>query len=101
MVTHDRYFLEDVCNNIIELDQGQLFEYPGNYSYFLQKREERAQLNETIQSKAEKLMRKELEWINRMPRARTTKNKARVDAFQELRQKARKEDRKSTRLNSS
>lgn len=91
MVTHDRYFLEDVCNKIIELDQGQLFEYPGSYSYFLQKREERAQLNETIQSKAEKLMRKELEWINRMPRARTTKNKARVDAFQEIRQKARKE----------
>src|SRR5699024_656376 len=91
MVTHDRYFLEDVCNKIIELDQGKLYEYPGNYAYFLQKREERAALDQTVQSKAEKLMRKELEWINRMPRARTTKNKARIDAFSEIRETARKE----------
>lgn len=91
MVTHDRYFLEDVCNKIIELDQGELHEYPGNYAYFLQKREERAELRQTVQSKAEKLMRKELEWLNRMPRARTTKNKARIDAFSEIRETARKE----------
>lgn len=91
MVTHDRYFLEDVCNKIIELDQGALYEYPGNYAYFLQKREERAALHQTVQSKAQKLMRKELEWISRMPKARTTKNKARVDAFDDIRQAARKE----------
>ncbi len=91
MVTHDRYFLEDVCNQILELDQGKLYQYPGNYRYFLEKREERASLQESSTTKARKLMKKELNWINRMPKARTTKNKARVDAFDEIRQKAQRE----------
>ena len=91
MVTHDRYFLEDVCNQILELDQGSLYQYPGNYRYFLEKRDERASLQESSTTKARKLMKKELNWINRMPKARTTKNKARVDAFDEIRQKAQQE----------
>ena len=91
MVTHDRYFLEDVCNQILELDQGKLYSYPGNYRNFLEKREERAALQASTTTKARKLMNKELEWIRRMPKARTTKNKARVDAFDEIRQKAQQE----------
>src|SRR5690606_21790122 len=91
MVTHDRYFLEDVCNQILELDQGKLYYYPGNYRNFLEKREERAALQASTTTKARKLMNKELEWIRRMPKARTTKNKARVDAFDEIRQKAQQE----------
>lgn len=91
MVTHDRYFLEDVCNQILELDQGQLYQYPGNYGYFLEKREERAALQGATTSRARKLMKKELEWINRMPKARTTKNKARVDAFDDIRKVAQQE----------
>lgn len=91
MVTHDRYFLEDVCNQILELDRGKLYQYPGNYRYFLEKREERVSLQESSTLKSRKLMRKELEWINRMPKARTTKNKARIDAFDQIRQKAQQE----------
>lgn len=91
MVTHDRYFLEDVCTQILELDQGKLYQYPGNYAYFLEKREERAVLQETTTTKARKLMKKELDWINRMPKARTTKNKARVDAFDDIRKEAQQD----------
>lgn len=83
-VTHDRYFLDRVCNQIIELDRGKLRSYQGNYSDYLEKK---ALLNEnmqTTQEKARQLMKKELEWIRRMPKARTTKNKARIDNFENV-----------------
>lgn len=88
MVTHDRYFLERVCNEIIELDRQKLFVYRGNYSDYLEKREAR-QLNERAQlDKTKKLFRKELEWIRRQPQARTTKAKSRVDKFYEIKKAA-------------
>lgn len=88
MVTHDRYFLERVCTQIVELDRGILYKYFGNYSDFLNKKLTR-QENETIEKdKATKLMRKELEWIRRMPKARGTKAKSRVDAFDNIKEKA-------------
>ncbi len=88
MVTHDRYFLERVCDQIVELDRGNLYKYSGNYSDFLTKKLSRLE-NETIEKeKATKLMKKELEWIRRMPKARGTKAKSRVDAFDDIRKKA-------------
>ena len=81
-VTHDRYFLDRVCNQIMELDRGKLRSYQGNYSDYLEKK---ALLNESMQSsqeKARQLLKKELDWIRRMPKARTTKNKARIDNFE-------------------
>ncbi len=83
-VTHDRYFLDRVCNQIIELDRGKLRSFQGNYSDYLEKK---ALLNENMQSsqeKAKQLMKKELDWIRRMPKARTTKNKARIDNFEHV-----------------
>lgn len=91
LVTHDRYFLEQVCNQIIELDQKQLYSYDGNYSYFLQKRSERIQLAQTEIEKAKNLYRKELDWIRRMPKARTHKSKYRINAFDEVDEKAHKQ----------
>ncbi|KAA3634637.1 MAG: ABC transporter ATP-binding protein [Bacteroidetes bacterium] len=89
MVTHDRYFLEIVCNQIIELDRGKVFKYNGNYTEFLQKKAIRHE-NESIEmEKNRKLMKKELEWVNRMPKARGTKAKSRVDAFYELKEKSK------------
>ena len=88
MVTHDRYFLERVCNLIFELDQGQLFSYKGNYSYYLQKREERIQQFEVETDKAKQLFKKELEWMRRQPKARTTKSKSRIDDFALIKEKA-------------
>lgn len=88
MVTHDRYFLDRICNEIFELDDNQIFNYKGNYSYFLEKRELRIQnLNASIE-KARNLMRKELDWMRRSPQARTTKAKYRIDAFYDLQDKA-------------
>jgi len=88
IVTHDRYFLERVCNYIVELDRGKLYKYSGNYSDFLIKKTSRHE-NESIEtSKAQKLMRKELEWIRRAPKARGTKAKSRVDAFDVIKEKA-------------
>ena len=88
MITHDRYFLDRVCNHILELEDGKLYHHKGNYSYFLQKRAEReANFNKEI-SKAGRLMKKELEWIRKTPQARTTKSKARVDNFENIKQKA-------------
>ncbi len=88
MVTHDRYFLERVCTQIVELDRGHLYKYSGNYSDFLIKKTTRHE-NETIgKDKATKLMRKELEWIRRMPKARGTKDKSRIDAFENIKKKA-------------
>ena len=81
MVTHDRYFLERVCNEIIELDDETLYKYKGNYSYFLEKKQEREEVFEANVSKAQNLFRKELEWMRRQPKARGTKAKSREDAF--------------------
>jgi ATP-binding cassette subfamily F protein uup len=88
MVTHDRYFLERVTNEIIELDGGQLYKYKGNYSYFLEKKAEREQMQATEVEKARNLMRKELDWVRRQPKARGTKAKYRMDAFEDLKDKA-------------
>ncbi|MDY0780507.1 ABC-F family ATP-binding cassette domain-containing protein [Tenacibaculum sp. IB213877] len=88
MVTHDRYFLERVCNEIIELENGQLYKYKGNYSYYLQNKEERQALEAVNLSKAKSLFKKELEWMRRQPKARTTKSKSRIDDFFEIKQKA-------------
>ncbi|NQY66930.1 MAG: ABC-F family ATP-binding cassette domain-containing protein [Flavobacteriales bacterium] len=90
MVTHDRYFLEVICNHMIELDQGNLYKYTGNYSYFLEKKAEREELEQTNITKAKNLMRTELEWMRRMPKARTTKSKSRQGAFYNLQDKATK-----------
>ncbi len=88
MVTHDRYFLERVCNEIIELDNGQLYKYKGNYSYYLQNKEERKALEATNLGKAKSLYKKELDWMRRQPKARTTKSKSRIDDFFEIKAKA-------------
>ena len=88
MVTHDRYFLERVCNEIIELDYGKLFTYKGNYSYYLEKKEARI-ANELVEvGKAKQLFKKELDWMRRQPKARTTKSKSRIDDFFEIKKKA-------------
>jgi ATP-binding cassette subfamily F protein uup len=88
MVTHDRYFLERVCNEIIELDQGKLYKYKGNYSYYLQNKEERIALEATNLGKAKSLFKKELEWMRKQPKARTTKSKSRTDDFYKIKEKA-------------
>ena len=88
MVTHDRYFLDRVCNEILELDDKTLYQYKGNYSYFLEKRTERIETFNSEVEKARNLFRKELDWIRRMPKARTTKAKYRVEAFTEIQEKA-------------
>jgi ABC transport system ATP-binding/permease protein len=100
MVTHDRYFLDNVCNVIFEIDQGKVWRYDGNYSYFLEKRAERLANFESEVEKSKNLMRKELEWMRRMPKARTTKSKSRIDSFYELQEKAsQKRDDKQVRIN--
>ncbi|MFD2542013.1 ABC-F family ATP-binding cassette domain-containing protein [Lacinutrix gracilariae] len=88
MVTHDRYFLERVCNEIIELDQGELFSYKGNYSYYLEKKEERINREAVETGKAKQLFKKELSWMRRQPKARTTKSKSRIDDFTEIKHRA-------------
>ena len=90
MVTHDRYFLERVCNEIIELDQGVLYRYNGNYSYFLQKKEHRIALEKLAVMKAKNIYTKELDWMRRQPKARTTKSKSRIDDFYEIKERAHK-----------
>ena len=88
MVTHDRYFLDNVCNEIIEIDDLRVYRYKGNYSYFLQKREERLQNLAAETARARNLMRKELDWMRRQPQARAHKAKYRIDAFYKLEEKA-------------
>ena len=108
LVTHDRYFLDTVCNVIVELDNGNLYTYKGNYAYFLEKKAEREAVEASEIDKARNLYRKELDWIRRQPKARGTKAKYRVDAFEDTKEKAhqRKYDNqielniKSTRLGS-
>jgi ATP-binding cassette subfamily F protein uup len=90
MVTHDRYFLDRVCNEIVELDEGKLYSYKGNYSYFLEKREARLENEASEKTKAKQLYKKELEWMRRQPKARTTKSKSRIDDFQEIKSRAHK-----------
>jgi len=90
MVTHDRYFLERVCTEIVELDQGKLYTYKGNYSYFLQKKEERVAQEQATVEKAKNLFKKELEWMRRQPKARTTKSKSRIDDFFVIKEEAHK-----------
>ncbi|MBX7242155.1 MAG: ABC-F family ATP-binding cassette domain-containing protein [Bacteroidia bacterium] len=89
IVTHDRYFLDKLTNHIIELSNGETFKYKGNYAYFLEKKAEREEIRNSEIDKAKNLMRKELEWIRRQPKARGTKAKYRVDAFEEIQEKAR------------
>ena len=88
MITHDRYFLDRVCNHILELEDGKLYHHKGNYGYFLIKRDERETTFNTEISKAGRLMKKELEWIRKTPQARTTKSKARVSNFDKIKEKA-------------
>jgi len=94
MVTHDRYFLESVCNEIMELDRGQIFRSKGNYSKYLEKKAEREFNEAQTIGKAQNLMRKELEWMRRQPKARGTKAKSRVDAFYDLQNVANSEVKK-------
>jgi ATP-binding cassette subfamily F protein uup len=88
MVTHDRYFLDKICNTILELDGGKLYSYKGNYAFFLEKRTERIQKRGIEIGKAAKRLKKELEWMRKMPKARTHKSKARIDAFYQIKDKA-------------
>ncbi len=88
MVTHDRYFLDNVCNEIIEIDDNRIYRYKGNYSLFLQKREERLQNLAAETARARNLLRKELDWMRRQPQARAHKAKYRIDAFYKLEEKA-------------
>lgn len=89
LVTHDRYFLDRVCNRIMELEDGNVYKYNGNYEYFLEKKAEREAAQQSEIDKAKNLMRKELEWVRRMPKARSTKAKYRLDAFKETEAKAK------------
>jgi ATP-binding cassette subfamily F protein uup len=88
MVTHDRYFLDRVCNEIYELDNKTLYRYKGNYSYFLEKRQDRQEQLQAEVEKARNLLRTELDWMRRMPKARSTKAKYRIDSFYQLKEKA-------------
>ena len=88
MVTHDRYFLERVCNSIIELEGGRLYAHKGNYEYFLEQRTTREANFDVELLKAQKLMKKELEWMRRQPKARGTKSKSRIDNFNRIKKKA-------------
>lgn len=88
MVTHDRYFLERVCNEIIELENGKLYPYKGNYSYYLEKKEARIEQEAVEHHKTELLFKKELAWMRRQPKARTTKSKSRIDDFAVIKDKA-------------
>ncbi len=89
MVTHDRYFLDNVCNHILELNQGKLYIHRGNYTYFLEKKAEREDQDAASLQKNTNLLKKELEWMRRMPQARTTKSKSRINAFYELEEKTK------------
>ena len=87
MVTHDRYFLDRVCSNIIEIDQQQIFQYKGNYSYYLEKRQERIDMQNAELARANNLFRKELDWMRRQPQARAGKAQYRIDSFHKLEEK--------------
>jgi ATP-binding cassette subfamily F protein uup len=102
MVTHDRYFLERVCNVILELSDKELFRYEGNYEYYLEKKQSREYADRKNTEKARNLMRTELDWMRRMPKARTHKSKSRIDSFYDLKDKAVfRPDDKSININVS
>jgi ATP-binding cassette subfamily F protein uup len=90
LVTHDRYFLDNVCDEIMEMETANMFHYKGNYAYYLEKKQERLANEKIEQERAQNLYRKELDWMRRMPQARTTKSKARIEAFYDLQEKASK-----------
>ncbi|MES2278538.1 MAG: ABC-F family ATP-binding cassette domain-containing protein [Bacteroidota bacterium] len=89
MVTHDRYFLDNVCNEILEIDNGKIIPYFGNYAYYLEKKAERESADASAFAKNSNLLKKELEWMRRQPQARGTKSKARIDAYYELEEKTK------------
>ncbi|SEN23632.1 ATP-binding cassette, subfamily F, uup [Mucilaginibacter gossypiicola] len=89
MVTHDRYFLDNVCNEILEIDRGKIQPYNGSYGYYLEKKAEREAADEAAFQKNSNLLRKELEWMRRQPQARGTKSKARIDAYYDLEEKTK------------
>lgn len=91
MVTHDRYFLDNVCNEIIELERRALYSYKGNYNYYLEKRQERVEAQNAELERSQQLFKKELEWMRRQPQARGTKAKARIDSFYDIEKKAKEE----------
>ena len=91
MVTHDRYFLDRVCTEILELNEKTLYRYKGNYQVYLDKRQERIEWDQNQAEKASAVMKKELDWVNRMPKARGTKPKYRIEAFEQLREDSKKE----------
>ena len=90
VVTHDRYFLDNVCDEIMEMDHNEVFHYRGDYEYYVVKKAERLFNEQQVATKARNLYKKELDWMRRMPKARTTKSKARIESFYELESKARK-----------
>ena len=90
MITHDRYFLENITDEILELENGQLYKYKGNFSYYLEKKAEREALEQATHDKQMNLFRRELVWARTMPRARTVKSKSRMDRFKELKENVRK-----------
>lgn len=94
MVTHDRYFLDNVATEIIEIDRGQIFRYKGNYAYFLEKKNDREEMLKVEVSKARQLLKKELEWMRKQPRARGTKAKYRVEAYYDIKEKASQDIKK-------
>jgi ATP-binding cassette subfamily F protein uup len=89
LVTHDRYFLDRVCNRILELDRGVLYAYQGNYAYFVEKKAMREEVEASEREKNKNTFRRELEWVRRMPKARTTKSKSRLEAFDSLSEKVK------------
>ena len=90
IVTHDRYFLDAICNEILELEEGELYRYKGDYTYYLEKKEERQAILQTNIDKAKNLYSKELEWMRRQPKARGTKSKARIESFYDVEKSAKK-----------
>lgn len=99
MVTHDRYFLDRVCNKILELDNQEIHTYKGNFSYYLQKRSERKYVEAANIDKANNLLKKEEEWIKKMPKARGTKSKFRIDNYYEIKKKAQKTAEQELKIN--
>ncbi|UBM60352.1 ABC-F family ATP-binding cassette domain-containing protein [Marinilongibacter aquaticus] len=89
LVTHDRYFLDKVCNRILEIEDNQIFKYTGNYAYYLEKKAERREIEAATQEKNQNRLKKELEWMRRQPKARTTKAQYRIDAFHDLKERTK------------
>jgi ATP-binding cassette subfamily F protein uup len=99
MVTHDRYFLDRICNTILELDDNRIYSYAGNYSHYLKKRQERKEIQAVNAEKAANLLKTEEEWMKRMPKARGTKAKFRIDNYYELKEKSRKQHEDELKIN--